>query len=87
MREMGRPEVANSEEERIVMDIEVNLKEDADGELRSSVEADIDEQLATLDAAMRRGAPPAEYTRLATLKTGLESARHVLVSAWSHFHR
>lgn len=79
--------MANSEEERIVMDIEVSLKEDADGELRSSVEADIDEQLATVDAAMRRGAPPAEYTRLAALKTGLESARLVLVNAWSHFHR
>ena len=79
--------MANTAEERIVMDIEADLKEDADGELRSSVEADIDEQLATLDVAMRRGAPPAEYTRLATLKTGLESARLVLVNAWSHFHR
>ena len=78
--------MANVEQEKIVMEIETRLKEDRDGSLRSSVAAGIDEQIAGIDTALKRGVPPAEYERLTTLKSGLESASLILDRTWSHYH-
>lgn len=78
--------MANSDDERIVMEIEARLAEDVDGTLRSAVAGRIDAQLDEIEAALRKGLPPDEYARLNTIKSGLDSARVVLVNAWSHFH-
>ena len=54
-------------EEGLVMEIEAGLRDDGDGTLRAAVGSGIDEQLALVDAALRKGAPPAEYARSRTL--------------------
>ncbi len=79
--------MADAGEEKIVMEIEALLKEDLDGALKSSVASGIDEQLRTIDAALRQGVPPDQYQELSTLKDGLESANLILDRAWSFFHR
>ena len=79
--------MANAQEDGIVMEIETRLKEDQDGSLRSSLAAGIDEQIAGIDAALKKGVPPAEYERLSTLRSGLESAGLILDRTWSHYHR
>lgn len=78
--------MADTDDERIVMDIEAQLAEDADGTMRTTVEGRIDAQLAKIEAALRKGLPPDEYARVARIKSGLKSARLVLVNAWAHFH-
>ena len=62
--------MANEGEERIVMDLEVRLKDDQDGSVRSEVAAGIDEQIAAIDASLKTGVPPAEYQKLNTIKSG-----------------
>lgn len=79
--------MANEDQEKIMMDLEVRLKEDADGSLKSSVAAGIDEQRAAVEAKLRGGAPPDEYRRLEKLKAGLDSASLILDRTWSHYHR
>ena len=79
--------MANEEQERIIMDIEARLKEDAEGSLRSSLATGIDEQLDAIEATLHKGAPPREYQRLTTLKTGLASARLILDRTWSYYHQ
>ena len=78
--------MANEGEERIVMDLEVRLKDDQDGSVRSEVAAGIDEQIAAIDASLKTGVPPAEYQKLNTIKSGLESANLVLDRVWSYYH-
>ena len=79
--------MANEGEERIVMDLEVRLKDDRDGSLRYEVAASIAEQIAATDATLKKGVPPAEYQKLATIKSGLESANLILDRIWSYYHR
>ena len=79
--------MANEGDERIVMDIESRLKDDQDGSLRSEVAAGIAERIAAIDATLKSGAPPAEYQRLNTIKSGLESANLILDRVWSYYHR
>ena len=79
--------MANEEQERIIMDIEARLKDDAEGALRSSLAAGIDDQLAAIEARLRKGAPPEEYQRLKTMKAGLASASLVLDRTWSYYHQ
>ena len=79
--------MANEDGERIIMDIEARLKEDAEGSLKSSLAADIDEQRAAVEARLRKGAPPDEYQRLSKLKAGLASASLVLDRTWSYYHQ
>ena len=79
--------MANEERERIIMDIEARLKDDAEGALRSSVAAGIEAQLAAVEARLRAGAPPDEYQRLRKLQAGLASASLVLERTWSHYHQ
>ena len=79
--------MANTDDERIVMEIEARLAEDVDGTLRSAVAGRIDAQLEEIETALRKGLPPDEYARLNAIKSGLDSARLILVNAWSHFHR
>ena len=79
--------MANEGEERIVMDLEVRLKDDRDGSLRSEVAAGIAEQMAVIDATLREGVPPAEYRKLSTIKSGLGSANVILDRIWSYYHR
>ena len=79
--------MANEEQERIIMDIEARLKEDAEGTLKSSLAAGIDEQRAAVEARLRGGAPPDEYRRLEKLKAGLASASLILDRTWSYYHR
>ena len=78
--------MANGEQERIVTEIEARLRDDADGSFKASVAAGIDEQLADVDAALRKGAPPDEYRDLRTLRAGLASARDILERTWSSFN-
>ena len=77
----------NEREDGIVMDLEARLKEDEDGSLRSEVADGIAEQVAAIDAILRKGAPPAEYRKLSAIKSGLESANRVLDGLWSYYHR
>lgn len=79
--------MANEAEDRIVMDLEARLKDDEDGSLRSEVAGGFSEQIAAIDATLRKGASPAEYQKLTTIKTGLESANLILDRIWSHYHR
>lgn len=79
--------MADTGPERIEMEIEARLRKDTEGTELATVGAGIGEQLATVEAAVRRGAPPAEYARLRALKAGLESARLILERTWAHFHR
>ena len=79
--------MANEGEERIVMDLEVRLKDDRDGSLRSEVAAGIAEQMAVIDATLKEGVPPAEYQKLNTIKSGLGSANLILDRIWSYYHR
>lgn len=79
--------MANEGEEGIVMDLEVHLKDDRDGSLRSEVAAGIAEQMAVIDAALKQGVPPAEYQKLNTIKSGLGSANLILDRIWSYYHR
>ncbi len=79
--------MADTGPERIEMEIEARLREDKEGAVLAAVAAGIGEQLAAVDAAVRRGAPPAEYARLAAIKSGLEAARVILERTWAHFHR
>ena len=79
--------MANETEDRIVMDFEARLKDDRDGSLRSEVAGGIAEQIAAIDATLRKGASPAEYQKLTTIKTGLESANLILDRIWSYYHR
>ena len=79
--------MANEAQEGIVMDLEARLKDDRDGALRSEVAGGISEQIAAIDATLRKGAPPEEYQKLSTIKTGLESANLILDRVWSHYHR
>lgn len=79
--------MAEPDTERIEMEIEARLRADAEGTLRAAVDAGIGEQLAVVDAALGRGAPPAEYQRLAAIKSGLESAKVILERTWNYFHR
>ena len=74
-------------ENRIVMDLEARLKDDREGSLRSQVAAGIAEQIAATDATLKKGAPPAEYQKLNTIKSGLESASLILDRVWSYYHR
>lgn len=79
--------MANEGEERIVMDLEARLKDDRDGSVRSEVAAGIAEQIAATDATLKMGVPPAEYQRLNTIKSGLESANLILDRIWAYYHR
>ena len=79
-------EVANEDGERIIMDIEARLEEDAEGTLRTAVAAGIAEQRALVEARLRAGAPPDEYRKLNAIKAGLASASLVLERTWSHYH-
>lgn len=79
--------MANEAQERIVMDLEARLKDDQDGALRSEVAGGISEQIAAIEATLRKGASPAEYQKLSTIKTGLESANLILDRVWSYYHR
>ena len=79
--------MANEGEERIVMDLEVRLKDDRDGSLRSEVAAGNAEQMAVIDAALKEGVSPAEYRKLDTIKSGLGSANAILDRIWSYYHR
>lgn len=79
--------MANEGEERIVMDLEVRLKDDRDGSVRSEVAAGIAEQMAVIDATLKEGVPPAEYQKLNTIKSGLGSANLILDRIWSYYHR
>ena len=83
----GSSNMANEGEERIVMDLEVRLKDDQDGSLRSEVAAGIAEQMAVIDATLKEGVPPAEYQKLNTIKSGLGSASLILDRIWSYYHR
>ena len=78
--------MANEAEERIVMDLEARLKDDQEGSLRSEVEAGISEQITMIEVTLNKGAPPAEYQKLNTIKSGLESARLILNRIWSYYH-
>ena len=78
--------MVNEGEDRIVMDLEVRLKDDQDGSVRSEVAAGIAEQIAAIDASLKTGVPPAEYQKLNTIKSGLESANLVLDRVWSYYH-
>ena len=69
------------------MDLEVRLKDDQDGSLRSEVAAGIAEQMAVIDATLKEGVPPAEYRKLNTIKSGLGSANLILDRIWSYYHR
>ncbi len=79
--------MANENEERIIMEIETRLKEDDEGTFKSGVAAGIDEQIAAVNAALRKGVAPAEYEKLSALKSGLVSASLVLENTWSFYHR
>ena len=79
--------MANESEERIMMAIEARLKEDTEGDFKSSVAAGIGEQLAAVEAALKEGAAPAEYRKLSALKSGLASANLVLERTWSFYHQ
>ena len=79
--------MANEDQERIIMELEARLEEDADGSLKSSLAAGIDEQRAAVEAKLRGGAPPDEYQRLEKLKAGLASASLILDRTWSYYHR
>ena len=79
--------MANEAEDRIVMDLETRLKDDGDGSLRSEVGGGISEQIAVIEATLKKGASPAEYQKLTTIKTGLESANLILDRIWSYYHR
>ena len=79
--------MANENEERIIMEIETRLKEDGEGTFKSGVAAGIDEQIAAVNAALRKGVAPAEYEKLNALKSGLVSASLVLENTWSFYHR
>ena len=79
--------MANEGEESIVMDLEVRLKDDRDGSLRSEVAAGIAEQVAAVEAALNKGVPPAEYRKLNAIKSGLGSANLILDRIWSYYHR
>ena len=48
----------NESQERIVMDLEARLKDDRDGALRTKVASGISEQIAAIDATLKKGAPP-----------------------------
>ena len=78
--------MADTDQERIVTQMESRLRDDGDGSFRTSVASGIDEQLAAIDAALRKGAPPEEYQKLRKLKAGLGSAREILERTWSSFH-
>ena len=77
----------NEGESGMIMEIEARLKDDRDGALRSEVAVGITEQIAAIDAALSKGAPPAEYQKLNTIKSGLQSANLILDRFWSHYHR
>ena len=79
--------MTNETEDGIVMDLEARLKDDGDGSLRSEVSGGIAGQIAEIDATLRKGASPAEYQKLTTIKTGLESASLILDRIWSYYHR
>ena len=79
--------MARKDEDGIVMNIEARLKDDRDGSLRSEVAAGIAEQIAATDATLKKGVPPAEYQKLNTIKSGLESANLILDRIWSYYHR
>ena len=77
----------NEGENGMLMDLEARLKDDRDGTLRSEVAAGIAERIAAIDAALSKGAPPAEYQKLNAIKSGLQSANLILDRFWSHYHR
>ena len=79
--------MTNETEDGIVMDLEARLKDDGDGSLRSEVAGGIAGQIAVIDSTLRKGASPAEYQKLTTIKTGLESASLILDRIWSYYHR
>ena len=79
--------MADETQDRIVMDLEARLKDDRDGALRSEVAGGISEQIAAIEATLKKGARPEEYQKLSTIKTGLESANLILERVWSYYHR
>ena len=78
--------MTNEPDARIRMDIELRLQEDRTGSFKSSVSACIAEQTAAIEAILKKGAPPDEYTRLTAIKKGLDAASLVLERTWSYYH-
>lgn len=79
-------EMANQPEATIRMDIEKDLQADRSGKYKSSISAGIADQLAAVEAAMKKGATTEEYRRLTTLKTGLAAASMILDRTWLYYH-
>lgn len=71
---------------QLMMDLENELKEDKNGELKIKLRDDLAEQISAIDAHLRKGVAPEEYSRLNTIKQGLQSAEVVLERVWLYHH-
>lgn len=73
-------------EERLTVDIEDKLKDDADGEFKTALHADLAEEIGAIDRLLNQGVAPDEFSRLNTIKQGLQAADIVLEKLWLHHH-
>ncbi len=73
-------------EERIVMDVEIKLREDKSGEFRDGLRHELTQRCAAIDSQLKAGAPPDEYKRMEKIKNGLEAADAILERLWLFHH-
>lgn len=69
-----------------LLDIEVKLKEDAEGAYKARLADRIEEYLQTVQRKLNAGVPPDEYADLNAIQVGLQSARLVLERTWLQHH-
>ena len=74
-------------EQQLMLDLENEIKEDKDGTLKRRLREALSEQISAIDMHLRRGVVPDEYSRLNTIKQGLQSAEVVLERVWLYYHK
>ncbi|MCZ0944081.1 MAG: hypothetical protein OXJ53_13565 [Gammaproteobacteria bacterium] len=84
---MAENQTNQDDSESFTTEIEQGLRDDAQGTLRDSVRSSITEQRTQIEATLRRGAPPAEYNRLNTIKQGLDAADTILDRFWNYYNK
>lgn len=73
-------------EERIIMDVEIKLREDKSGAFKDSLHRELTQQRVAIDSQLKAGALPDEYKRLGKIKNGLEAADAILERLWLFHH-
>ncbi len=78
--------MSTTSEERIIMDVEIKLREDKSGAFRDSLRHKLTQQCATIDSQLKAGTPPDKYKHLEKIKNGLEAADAILERLWLFHH-